>query len=123
MGRTNFSGPVQGAYAIVHFSSETAAATREFKVPFDCRVMSVSAHAHAGTTPTYVITNDTDTTTILASRTIPTTPETLEGASLSNRDMDKGDVLKVVISGTGVVGDVWVTLKTAGHAVATAADD
>lgn len=142
--RSPSKGPKDGTYAILSVSLDepTVAATSHpgngtislaLVAPFACRAMEASVWADDITVVgslSWKIVNVTQTLDIVASNSHPAddTAETVPGASLTNRDIAKGDVIRFDWVGTNagdvvIRGTMQLTVWIRDHVVALEAND
>lgn len=141
MGRSTPSGPVTGGYDVFSAPMDAtvgnATFTYYFVAPAACTAVEASCMADDITVAgslNWVIQNGgaagAGTTNIVASRTHPAddTVETIAGASLTNRTIAKGDIIKFQWIGTNA-GDIvrrgliTLTVRYTGHVVADERND
>ena len=132
-GRSSFGGPVRGSYIkLAEVALGNLAANDDFLLKFvapcDLRISEVSAATGAAITsdPVYTVSNTAGT--VVATRTFPdNTTEVIAAASLTNREMLKGEVLSIQIAADGgdtapePVVSVWAWTK--GHIAAADTGD
>jgi hypothetical protein len=144
LARTTFKGPVAGGYQtfVLCWDEPTVAATAHpgngsmfhyVVAPFACRAEEVSTIMDARTivgSLAVVVRNVTTSVDICPSTSVSTadTAVTVAAASLTNRDIAKGDLLRFAFVGTNagdevIRGSISLTVWIKGHCAALEAND
>jgi hypothetical protein len=107
-GRGHMPGPASGVYWAWTVSGKDLinSEASEFRInaPYACRVILVTMVADTTTSdPTIAIVNETQSADIMATRNFPAsdTAENREGSNLTNRDVAKGDRIRVSLTADG----------------------